>query len=64
MISIAKIAVDTRIAIAAAEAEQKHALALGAGYFEAYSSSYRVLDEIMDRASMPMPPDTLTRFKP
>jgi len=59
-----KIAIDTRIAIAACDAELKHARMLGAGWFEAYASSYRVLDEVFEIARSPMPATVLTRFRP
>lgn len=61
---LAKISVDARIAIAACDDELKHARAIGASWFEAYTSSYRVLDEIRDIAEAPMPALVLTRFRP
>lgn len=60
---IAKISVDTRVAIAACDAEMKAARALGAGWFDAYASGYRVLDEILDRARDPDRELVLTRFR-
>ena len=55
--------VEGRIAVLAANAELKHARVLGAGWFEAYGSALRVLDEIRDLADRPMPCDLLTRFR-
>ena len=55
--------IETRIAILAANAELKHARALGAGWFEAYGNALRVLDEIRDLADRPMPCEMLTRFR-
>ena len=59
---IAKISVDTRVAIAACDAEMKAARALGAGWFDAYANGYRVLDEILDIARDPERELILTRF--
>lgn len=53
-----------RIAMRAADAEMRHARALGHGWFECYQLSYRCLDEILDLAREPMPALVLTRFRP
>lgn len=44
---MSRISTASRIALAAADAEMKNARACGATWFEAYASSYRVLDEMV-----------------
>ena len=61
---LARIAVHARIANATASGELKLARALGAGWFEANDSATDVLHEVYALARGPMPPLTLTRFRP
>jgi len=55
--------IASRVAILAANAELKHARALGAGWFDAYASSLRVLDEVTEVIALADPTPVLTRFK-
>lgn len=55
--------VISRIALLACDAELKHARMLGASWFEAYATAYRVLDEIPEVIALADPTPVLTRFR-
>ena len=58
------IRIVSEIARRAAVAEILNARMLGADWFEAYGSGYRVLDEIPEVIALADPVPVLTRFRP
>ena len=55
--------VISRIACMASSAEMKHARMLGANWFEAYETAYRVLDEISEVIALADPTPVVGRFR-